>query len=517
MKLRLAGISLTLLFVAALAIPTSAGEDDWLIRATKKKNDSPPRTIDAAESMTGNSAPVAPQRQSERKKPPQPDYLVGKVIWGESATFTDPERGKMKVDDWNLVPGDVSSLVEIGGKVGQKYHWSNVHLDKFSYDPGKLPVLFFSGVRSLKLNESHMKALRRYVMNGGTIVLDSVYGSPHFTKSARATFTEMFPGRRFRQLPSDHPLLHTYHDIDSLNYPSNPDKKEPHFEVIYVGARAGVILSPYGMGTGLAKKQDVFNQLKKRGLDPQYMGKNSSRKMAMNLVGYSVGYAEVGKIQGKAREFGDEDGNPPTDEFVFAQIRHEGAWNTHPGAASSLLKEVRRGTSFRVDGRRVVVEPGKDDLSNYPFLFLTGLDSFDFSGSKQRALVKYLKNDGFLVMNNGLGLSKFHESARRELKELQDMLSGSSLEEVKPDHELFNLLAPAGNVRYTPRIKKNSPELGNKPLLLGLKHEGELVAIYSPYDLEAGWLNTDFPLMRGYESRSARRLGMNLIAFSMIR
>jgi len=517
MKSSFTKILLTLLLVVALAGTGFAGEDDWLIKASKEKGQSPPRTIDAAESMTGNGAPVVPQRQSERKKPPKPDYLMGKVIWGESATFTDPDRGKMKVDDWNLVPGDVSHLVKMGGKVGQKYHWSNVHLDKFSYDPGKLPVLFFSGVRSLKLNESHMKALRRYVMRGGTIVLDSVYGSPHFTKSARTTFSKMFPGRRFRTLPSDHPLLHTYHEIDSLNYPSHPDRSEPQFEVMYIGARAGVILSPYGMGTGLAGKQHVFKKLRKRGLNPKYMDQSSARKVAMNLVGYAVGYAEVGKIQGKASSYGQGDGKPPTDQFVFAQIRHEGAWNTHPGAASSLLKEVRRGTAFRVHDRRVVVEPGKDDLSDYPFLFLTGLDTFDFSAAERSAVVNYLKNDGFLVMNNGLGLSRFHEAAREELKTLRNRLPGSSLEEIDADHELFDLLAPTKRVRYTPRLRKNNPELGNKPLLLGLKHEGELVAIYSPYDLEAGWLNTDFPLMRGYESRSARRLGMNLISFSMIR
>jgi hypothetical protein len=516
MKSKLLQTSLTFLLVALFAGSALAGENDWLIKAAEKKNEKPPRTIDAAESMSGSGAPNVPQRQSERKKPPRPDYLMGKVIWGESATFTSAKQGKMKVDDWNLVPGDVSSLTDLGGKVGQKYHWSNVNLDKFSYDPEKLPVLFFSGVRSLKLNKSHKNALRQYVLDGGTVVLDSVYGSPHFTKSARKTFSQIFPGRRFRDLPQDHPLLHTYHDLEKINY-SGSDSNKPQFEVIHIGARAGVILSPYGMGAGVAGKQHVFNKLKKRGLNPKYMDKKSARQFAQNLVGYSAGYAEVGKIQGKARKLEEPDGDTPSEEFVFAQIRHEGAWNTHPGAANALLKEVRRDSAFEVHENRVVIEPGKDDLSAYPFLFLSGIDTFDFSSSERGAIAKYLKNDGFLVINNALGLSEFNDSALRELKHLKKQLPGSTLEAVSPDHELFSLLAPAGEVRFSPRVRKNNPDLGNKPVLQGLKHNGELVAVYSPYDLEAGWLNVDVPLMRGYEPRSARRLGMNIIAFSMIR
>lgn len=503
--------------ILLIVVSGHAGEDDWLIRAQPESKEKPPRTIDAAESMTGNAAPVVPQRQSERKKPPEPDYLVGKVIWGESATYTDPEGGEMQVDDWNLVPGDVPALMDMAGKVGQQYHWSNVHLDEFSYDPEKLPVLFISGVRNLRLNDSHMQALRRYVLRGGTIVLDSVYGSPHFTRSARRTFDRMFPGRRFRSLPTDHPLLKTYHEIDSLDYPLQPEEDDPHLEVIYVGARAGVLLSPFGFGTGLVGDQEVFERLQEKGLEPRYMAEESARRFAMNVVGYSVGYADVGRIQGRPEELEEADADSPSDQFVFAQLRHEGAWNTHPGAAASLLKEMRRDSAFRIYGRRVAVDPGEDDLSPYPFLYMTGLDTFEFSDSETRALGRYLENGGFLVINNGLGLSRFHSAAKKELQKLHEMLAGSRLEMVEAEHDIFDLLVRADRVRYTSRLRSNHPDLGNTPMLLGLKHEDELVAIYSPYDLEAGWLSADFPLMRGYENRSARRLGMNIVAYSMIR
>jgi hypothetical protein len=50
---------------------------------------------------------------------------------------------------------------------------------------------------------------------------------------------------------------------------------------------------------------------------------------------------------------------------------------------------------------------------------------------------------------------------------------------------------------------------------LGATIDGDLRVIYSPYDLEAGWLEVPYPLARGYESVSSQRLGMNIIVYLM--
>ena len=498
-------------FLASVA----ASEDAWLIRATEDTGEEPPKTIESAETRGGAAAPVQLMRQSERKKPPEPDYLVGKVIWGEAATFTDPSGGEMEVDDWNLVPGDVSNLIDVGRSVGQDYHWSNIHLDEFSFDPDKMPVLFISGVRTLRISDGHKANLRQYVQDGGMVILDSVYGSPHFTESARETFREIFPGRQFRDLPSDHPIFETYYEVESVNYPEQVDRDEPYLEGMYIGARVGVLLSPYGMGTGLAEEQDVFDELRERGLEPKYMDSQSAQRLATNFVGYSVGYAEVGEVQGEAEQYGEADRDAATDEFVFAQIRHEGAWDAHPGAANALLRRLRQTSAINVHLRRQAVDLAEDDLSPYTFLYLTGLDTFEFSSEEREALRDFVENDGFLVVNNGLGLSRFHQAATRELR---NIFPDSRLESLSPDHEIFHIMAPAYQVNYTSVIRRNEPELGNTPMLMGMEHEGELAVVYSPYDLEGGWLNVeDIPLMRGYENQSAQHLGMNLIAYSMLR
>ena len=63
-----------------------AGENDWFrYLGTKEQKKAPRKQMNAAEALPPLPLPATPLRRTERKKPPQPDCLVGKVIWGLSA------------------------------------------------------------------------------------------------------------------------------------------------------------------------------------------------------------------------------------------------------------------------------------------------------------------------------------------------------------------------------------------------------------------------------------------------
>ena len=84
-----------------------AGENDWFVYlGTKETKKAPRKNINAAEALPPLPLPATPLRRTERKKPPQPDCLVGKVIWGESASFTDTTGKALEIADWNLCPTD---------------------------------------------------------------------------------------------------------------------------------------------------------------------------------------------------------------------------------------------------------------------------------------------------------------------------------------------------------------------------------------------------------------------------
>jgi len=126
-----------------------------------------------------------------------------------------------------------------------------------------------------------------------------------------------------------------------------------------------------------------------------------------------------------------------------------------------------------------------------------------------------------LVHNNQLILGPIRFNVRMinsELEdlELRDRISPKSYLHV-PIHfsDGITHLLPIERVRYSPVVAKNKPELKNRPYILGATIDGDLRVLYSPYDIEAGWLDAYYPLIRGYEPIYAQKLGLNIITYVM--
>lgn len=492
--------------------------DDWLVKDPKKpkkgNNRKPPAQIKSAETLVPMPAAGSIfMSQNERKKPPPPEYLMGKVHWGSFKMI--PKAGV--VHDWDLAHGDTGSLLAMARSQGLAYLRTNTKLEDFEFNPKRLPALFISGVRILKFEPRHIKSLREYILNGGMVICDSVYGSPWFYRSARHLFDEMFPQSAFRVIPSDHPIYHVHSDIRAVTY-AYGDKPEtgnkPFLEGLYIGSRIGVLLSRYGLGCGLENHMRPLEILAEKGLKPSAFSPESAKQIGQNLMAYIVGYGQVGEIEGKPELFGIADQKEPTSEFVFAQVRHGGGWNVHPNAAQALLKKLERHSSIRVNHRRVSVDPKKDDISRYPCLFFSGQDDFVLDKAAVKNLRHYLREDGgTLVINNGLGLASFHQAIKRELRRILPELE---LKRLNLNHELFEIVHDVKKVQYSRALLKDKGgELKNRPWFEGITINGELRVIYSPYDFVAGWNEVHYPLIRGYEPSSARNLGINIITYVM--
>jgi len=483
--------------------------DDWFVRSDK------PRHEKMTQGLLGGEkrdilppAPGMPIPQSERTKPPSPDYLMAKVRWGASVMIGDEI-----IRDWNLAPNDILEFIQQARANGFKYLHSHTVLTGFSYDPKLMPSILISGVREVSFPDTTVDKLREYVLNGGMIICDSVYGSPWFYESSLKVFGKMFPESRFRVLPEDHPLYHMVVDIDKVKYRCGRKDEKPFIEGLYIGSRIGVLVSRYGLGCGWQGQMGVFETLLKRGLSAKAYSVESARRIGMNLAPYILGYAQVGEVEGKPEMFGLADQKRPTAEFVFAQIKHDGAWNAHPGAARSLLTSLEKQSSIPVNLKRAAVNIAEDDVSAYPFLYFTGLDDFRLSDKQVTAIRTYVQKGGTLLINNALGLAKFHQAAMREMARL---FPKSEIGILPVSHELYNSLHRIESVKYTPTLMKDKgKELKGRPVLYGIKIDDKLRVIYSPYDLEAGWNEIRYPLSRGYQPLSAKQLGMNIIMYSM--
>jgi hypothetical protein len=502
-------ISVIVVCVLTASSYAAADESQWFRYLGNKSAPKAPRKgMNAAEAVPPLPLPATPLRRTERKKPPQPDYLIGKVIWGQAASFTDASGGTMQIADWNLCPTDVEKITDAARKMDLAYYWTSVNLDTFHWDAKKLPSLLFSGTRTLKLSDGNIQKLREYVLSGGMVICDSIAGSPYFYDSAKSTFLKAFPECRWRVLPADHPLYHVFADIGSVKYGKGGSGDTPCLEAIYIGSRAAVVISRYGLGCGWNGDLSNVSQIP----DAAYYDCDSATKIGVNLAGYVIGYAEVGLVEGRPEVFGLADQKPATDEFVFAQLKHDGAWNVHPGAAGSLLVKLRKNSSVRVNLQRRSIDPQTDDLSAYPFLYITGLDDFALSQKAVDNMRQYLHLGGILVANNGLGLSSFDIAFRRELAKV---VPGAQLQEIPAGHKIFSSMVTIDKAAYTPAVSGDIRGGSARPVLLGVNVDGDLRVIYSPYDMEAGWLGVYYPLMKGYEPTSAQELGMNIITYSI--
>jgi hypothetical protein len=494
-----------LAFLLGGAIFSRADENDWFVPLGPPP-EAAKRRISGGESFPPLPLPATPLRRTERKREPSAPKLAAKIVWGEDASFTYDTGAQTQIADWNLCPGDLQQIMKAASdRLGVTYGADSFSLAGFDGDPAAVPVLFFSGVRAIKFSPSDLDLLRRYVLRGGMIVADNIAGGPYFYQSFREAMEKAFPELSFRVLPEDHPLYHIMVDVNQVNYPKNLDSHQPLLEGMYVYSRVGVLLSKYGLGCGWdGHEVPLLKQA-------VYYDVNSAKKIGLNIAAYAVGYARIGRAEAKPELYGALDEKRPTDEFVFAQIKHDGAWNVESGGASRLLEDLRQNTSLRVSLKRVPVQPGQDDLSSFTFLYLSGLDDFHWDANAVAALKRFLDAGGTLLINNGLGLRTFDMAVRRELKKV---LPNASLAALPPSHPVFSSVFKLTEAAYTPAASAARPAL-NTPYLEGVTLNGDLKVIYSPIDLETGWQGLDPPLARAYQPDPALKLGVNIIMYAM--
>ena len=494
-----------LVLLCSSTLISQAAEKDWFVPLGPPP-EAGKRRISGGEAFAPLPLPATPLRRTERKREPSPPKLIAKVAWGEEATFTYDEGGKTRITDWNLCPGDLQQLMKAASaRLGVTYGADSFSLATFDGDPAKTPILFFSGVRTIKFSPHEMELLRSYVLRGGMIVADSIAGSPYFYDSFRAAMEQIFPDLGFRAIPEDHPIYHMLVDVDKVSYSKNVSLDRPALEGMYVFSRVGVLISKYGLGCGWdGHEVPLLKQA-------QFYSPSSAEKIGVNLIAYAVGYARLGREQAKPELYGALDEKHPTDEFVFAQIKHDGAWNAESGGATRLLEQLRQNTSLRVSLKRVPVQPGHDDLSPFTFLYLTGLDDFHWNAAAVVAVQRFLDAGGTLLINNSLGLHTFDAAVRRELKKV---LPENEFTPLPASSPLFTSVFKISDADYTTAARAQKPDL-TAPRLEGISLHGDVKVIYSPFDLEAGWQGMDHPLAKAYTPDSALKLGINVVMYAM--
>ncbi len=140
--------------------------------------------------------------------------------------------------------------------------------------------------------------------------------------------------------------------------------------------------------------------------------------------------------------------------ITIARLQYPGGNDDpRPGALRRLLQEVDKRTSIEVDTDIPVVSGRRDEIFDYPFLYMAGDRGFDpLEDDVIDALRTYLLAGGFLFVDSAEGLTEgpFLESARRELARIFPDRELVTISRDHTLHESFYLIdRPVGRVDIT--------------------------------------------------------------------
>lgn len=463
-----------------------------------------PQFRTGGESFPPLPLPVTPLRRTEQKKPPSPPALIGKMSMGPIRWVTRDGK-RVQYRDWKTDPADVSTLLQwTNRQLGINYRSVESDFAHFSYDPRELPAILFAGHNEFTIPEEVRPRLAQYVIDGGTILGDACCGWTDFAASFRREMELIFPDRPLRKMLPEEPVFSSYHKLGDLTYKKDDGttfSEGPCLESIDFGCRSGVIFSPRDLTCGWDGHEHP------RGTRVVI---DQARQLGANLVTYILGTFQLGRFLSSTKVYYEATA-PSRDDFVFAQLRHEGDWDPDPSAVHNLLKFARDNSTLEVKFKRADVRLTDPEAETSPLLYMTGHREFHWSEEEVGRLQRYLHAGGILLADACCGRTSFDLAFRREIG---GVFPGQKLQRLAPDHPLYHCHYDVGRVDYTPRVREDFGPL-EAPELEGLTVDGRLAAVYSRFDLGNGWEQFPHAYSYGLKDESALQIGTNVIVYAI--
>ena len=116
-------------------------------------------------------------------------------------------------------------------------------------------IAHLTGTTKAKFSEKMLDAIKKYVEDGGTLVVDAAGGSGDFAVTAEAELKKIFPDGKLDTLAVTHSLFHHY-DIKEVEYRDFTRRtlgniKLPRLRGMEIGGRLAVIFSAEDLSAGL--------------------------------------------------------------------------------------------------------------------------------------------------------------------------------------------------------------------------------------------------------------------------
>ncbi len=202
--------------------------------------------------------------------------------------------------------------------------------------------------------------------------------------------------------------------------------------------------------------------------------------------------------------------------FTFARLRYgSGNWDADPKMPSNLLNSLVEYTSIRVDPNERIVDVASDQLSNYPFVYLTGNKMLRFTETERTNLRRYLRNGGFMFVddcNHDID-GTFAKTFESEIKTVLDRPE-EALKKLPKTHPLY---------RSFFEFKEGPPATSHElngwgddivhDYLKAIEIDGRVSVLYSNKDYGCEW-NYDWSNKR-FATKDNTRFGVNIIVYAL--
>jgi len=467
-----------------------------------------PHRRSAAESLPPLPLPATPLRRTERKRPPAPPALVG-IINFSTRTFIMQDGKRTATGAFPTTTIDIERLMRYANRRLQiRYRYVPVALENFSWDPAALPLLYITGWTPMPhLPDQTIAHMRRYLYDGGTLVVHAQCGRQEFRKTARREINRIFPQRQLAAIDTDSPLFHAFFPIKKMRWRKDSEpfqSNDPYLEAVYLGCRPAIIYSPIDLNCGW----DVVRKPIQGGI---LYHQDDAIKLGVNIITTVLANLQYARAWGVRKVYHQQEA-VSRDQLVIGQITHGGDWDPTSHGLANLMKYLAKNTTLKVQFKREAVEPGAAKLFRYPVLYMTGLRDFRLNEAEVAQLRKYLLSGGVLIADAAAGREAFNAAFRRELKRV---LPKKELNRIPADSQIYRMPYTVRTVTYTDMVKARSPKL-NAPILEGITIDGQLAVIYSPLGLGNGWEQLNFAYNRGYGDADAIRLGVNALTYALM-
>ncbi len=409
---------------------------------------------------------------------------------------------------WNATPNDVNNLLKgMKAQVDADYHMEIRTLAEVDTDPEKNPILYRSGHYNFSYTPTERQKLRKYLLAGGMIIYNTGLGSMPFYRSVMNELKLIFPEQPAQRLSSDHPIFHSYYDVDHVEYTPAVRQtgyrgNEPWVDAIEINCRVVALVSRWGLAVGW--QGDVKDEY--QAYQPQ-----SAVRLGINIFAYASAMRAWAKNAAQAMTFVDPD-TTTADRVSIVQVVYDGVWKTRHAGISVLLQTFNRKTHVPVKFNLIEMRLTDQRIFNAPLIYLTGHEAFTLSPQEKVGLKRYLENGGFLFAESCCGRKGFDLAFRKLIRSL---FPANPLHRMSPTSQVFKYPNEVTNVGVTPTLMQDMGVASTQPVLEEIVVDGHCAVIYSRFGMAGGWEMSQSPYARGYNDVGSLKTGQNILMYAV--